>query len=856
MSEAHTPVMQQYLRIKAQHPDALVLYRMGDFYELFFDDAVKAARLLDITLTARGQSAGQRIPMAGVPHHALEQYLARLVKLGETAVIVEQIGDPATAKGPVERKVARIITPGTVTDASLLEAKRENLLLALYSGKGTCGWAALNLAAGRIHLGEVPADRLSGEINRLAASELLLPEGQEHGAADAGSVALRRLPAWQFDAAAGQRALCKQLGTQDLVAFGAEALGPALAAAAALLAYAAGSHEATLAHVQTLVVERAESTVLLDAATRRNLEIVATLRGEAAPTLLSLLDGCASAAGSRVLRHWLQNPTRDQAEARARHVAVAALLEAPPEALPLFRALHQALAEVADLERIAARVALRTVRPRELAALRDSLARLPGLRQTLAGQTTALLAQLVEDLGATPSWQARLAAAIAPEPAAVLRDGGVIARGFDAELDELRDIDAHCGEFLVALEARERERSGIANLKVEYNRVHGFYIEVTHAQTNKVPEDYRRRQTLKNAERYITPELKAFEDRALSAQERALARERLLFEALLEELLPAVSEWQRIARALATLDVLANFAERALSLKLVPPELVEQPGVKIEDGRHPVVEAQVEHFIPNDLTLSPTRRLLLITGPNMGGKSTYMRQAAVIALLAYCGSYVPAKRARLGPIDQIFTRIGAADDLAGGRSTFMVEMTEAAYILHHATEQSLVLVDEIGRGTSTFDGLALAWAIARHLAQKSRCLTLFATHYFELTKLAAELANCVNVHFDAVEHGEQVVFLHALEEGPANQSYGLQVARLAGIPQETVRRARAYLSELEQNAAREERQPDLFDSVPASALPREGQDILEALRELDPDALSPRQAHDLLREWKVLVARN
>ncbi|MBI3148342.1 MAG: DNA mismatch repair protein MutS [Betaproteobacteria bacterium] len=848
-------MMQQYLQLKAQHPDQLLFYRMGDFYELFFEDAAKAARLLDITLTSRGQSAGQPIPMAGVPFHALEQYLARLVKLGETAVIVEQIGDPALAKGPVERRVTRVITPGTVTDANLLEARRENLLLALAPDRQRCGWAALNLAAGRIDLGEVPLARLAGELARLAPSELLLPDHAAELPLDT-TVPLRRLPAWQFEAQAGQRALCRQMGTQDLAAFGATGLGPALAAAAALLSYASGTHEGALAHVQTLCVERGEANVLLDAATRRNLEIVATLRGEPAPTLLSLFDTCATAAGSRLLRTWLQNPTRDQKLARSRHEAVAELLERDRVGEPGATELHRQLREFADLERIAARVALRTVRPRELAALRDSLARTPVLREALHAAAAPLLGQLAAELATEACWRERLAAAIAPEPATMLREGGVIAAGFDAELDQLRDLDAHCGDFLVGLEARERARTGIANLKVEFNRVHGFYIEVTNAQAEKVPQDYRRRQTLKNAERYITPELKEFEDRALSAQERALARERQLFEQLLNDLLPAVSEWQRLARALATLDVLASFAERAASLKLVCPELVAAPGITIEAARHPVVEAQVEHFIPNDLELSANRRLLLITGPNMGGKSTYMRQTAVITLLAYCGSFVPAGRAVLGPIDQIFTRIGAADDLAGGRSTFMVEMTEAAYILHQATEQSLVLVDEIGRGTSTFDGLALAWAIARHLAQKTRSLTLFATHYFELTRLAAELAGCANVHFDAVEHGEQVVFLHALEEGPASQSYGLQVARLAGLPADTVRRARAYLGELEQNAVRDERQPDLFDSAPVGEVPEPGQGIIEELRVLDPDSLSPRAAHELLREWAALVARD
>ncbi len=851
--ESHTPMMQQYLRIKEEHPHELVLYRMGDFYELFFEDAARAAGLLDITLTSRGQSAGQPIPMAGVPHHALEQYLARLVKAGETAVIVEQVGDPSTAKGPVERKVARIITPGTVTDAHLLEAKRENLLLALAPAKEGLGWAALNLAAGRIHLGESRMVRLGSELARLAPSELLLPEGFDALPQEAATLPRRRLPAWQFEAEAGRRALLKQFGTQDLDAFGAAALGPALAAAGALLAYASSTHAAGLAHVQTLAVERDDAHVLLDAATRRNLEIVATLRGEPTPTLLSLFDHCATAGGSRLLRDWLQNPVRDQALAQARHAAVAEILERERQREPGASALHRELRGCADLERIAARVALRTVRPRELAALRDSLARLPLFRLALASVHTPLLAALGQDLATDSTWHETLRAAIAPEPAAQVREGGVIAPGHDAELDELRDLDAHCGDFLLALEARERERTGIPSLKVEFNRVHGFYIEVTHVHAAKVPSDYRRRQTLKNAERYITPELKAFEDRALSAQERALAREKYLYEQLLDRLSVAVPEWQRLARALATLDVLANFAERATSLRLVQPRLVPIPGINIEAGRHPVVEGQVEHFIPNDLALAPTRRLLLITGPNMGGKSTYMRQAAVITLLAYSGSFVPAQSATLGPIDQIFTRIGAADDLAGGRSTFMVEMTEAAYILHNATERSLVLVDEIGRGTSTFDGLALAWAIARHLAQKTGSLTLFATHYFELTRLAAELPGCANVHFDAVEHGEGVVFLHALEEGPASQSYGLQVARLAGIPAETLRHARAYLAELEQHAAREERQPDLFDSPPQpSGGP--GEEILDRLRALDPDALSPREAHELLRKWGESLA--
>jgi len=852
---AHTPMMQQYLRVKAEHPDKLVFYRMGDFYELFYADAEHASRLLDIALTSRGQSAGAPIPMAGVPYHALEPHLAKLMKNGESVVVVEQFGDPATSKGPVERRVARIVTPGTLTDANLLDAKRDCLLAAFLPQGKRAGIAWLNLASGAFTLTEVPLSEAAGVLERVAPAELLLPDEMAAPALRGGMPPVRSLAAWKFDAAAATRALAKQLGTFDLAAYGVDETPLAVGAAGALLDYAGATQQSALAHVRALSVEMASEFVAIDPASRRNLEITATLSGEAAPTLFSLLDGCATAAGSRLLRVWLTQPLRSQAKAAARHDATEALRGNGPAA----RALSAALRKTIDIERVVGRIALRNARPRDLAGLRDTLARLPELRMTAASIEAPLVQAAAANLDIDPQWAALLAQAIAPEPAALVRDGGVIATGFDAELDELRAIDANCGDFLVALEARERGRTGIPNLKVEYNRVHGFYIEVTNTHVEKIPDDYRRRQTLKNAERYITPELKTFEDKALSAQERALARERLLYERLLDQLAPAIPKLQAAASALATLDVLANLAERADALRLARPSFVAEPGIAIRGGRHLVVEQQVDSFIPNDVELSQDRRLLIVTGPNMGGKSTYMRQTAVVALLAYCGIGVPAEAAALGPLDAIYTRIGAADDLAGGRSTFMVEMTEAAYILNRATPQSLVLIDEIGRGTSTFDGLALAWAIAHRLVERNRCLSLFATHYFELTALAAELDGCANVHFDAAEHKSGIVFLHAVADGPANRSYGLQVAKLAGVPAETVRQAKAYLGRLDQFSARNAAQDDLFGATAHSAAfhspvadPR-AMDVLEKLIALDPDALSPREALEALYALKKLA---
>jgi DNA mismatch repair protein MutS len=849
-NSGHTPMMQQYLALKAGYPDMLLFYRMGDFYELFHGDAERAAKLLDITLTTRGQSAGQPIRMAGVPFHAVEQYLARLVRMGESVAICEQIGDPATSKGPVERKVTRIVTPGTLTDSALLPASRESLLAAVSLSGGVAGLAWISLASGSLRIMEVARARLDAELERLQPAELLLPADVEMGAAP--GVAVKRLEPWRFDARAAERDLAKQFGTADLSGYGCQGLDAAVAAAGALLGYCRHTQQAALPHVTGLRVERESEFVIMDAATRRNLEITETLGGAESPTLFSLLDRCATSMGSRRLRHWLHHPLRDTAVLRARQAAISGLVH-PSSRLrhPELRAL---LSSWSDVERITARVALRTARPRDLSGLRDTLGALPALHAALAASAQPGLEALARSLVPLDAVHARLDMTLKEEPAAVLRDGGVIRDGCDAELDELRAIQSDCGAFLLEMETRERERTGIANLRVEFNRVHGFFIEVTQAQLAKVPVEYKRRQTMKNAERFITPELKAFEDKALAAGERALAREKALYEALLDELNAHLVPLQSIADAAAQLDALGALAASAEALGLARPDFTPEDRIDILEGRHLVVESQVDDFIPNDTSLTRSRQLLLITGPNMGGKSTYMRQVAQIALLAYCGSFVPAKSACLGPLDRIFTRIGASDDLAGGRSTFMVEMTEAASILNNATARSLVLVDEIGRGTSTFDGLALAWAIARHLAEAVRCYTLFATHYFELTQLASLLPNVANVHLDAVEHKDRIVFLHRLEGGPADRSYGIHVAHLAGIPKEVVRAARRHLAELETQLRPGGAQPDLFSAGEPSAPAPPAEDALrDALDGLRPDELSPREALAALYALKKLA---
>ncbi|HZZ92720.1 MAG TPA: DNA mismatch repair protein MutS [Usitatibacter sp.] len=841
LAAPHTPMMQQYLALKGQYPDMLLFYRMGDFYELFYGDAERAAKLLDITLTTRGQSAGQPVRMAGVPFHAVEGYLAKLVKHGESVAICEQVGEVGATKGPVERRVTRIVTPGTVTDAALLAASRESLLAAACVAAGRAGVAWISLASGELRVMEVAAGRLQAEIERLQPAELLV-------ANDALAVhcagAVKRLDPWQFDPGTARRDLARQFGTVDLSGYGCEDCELALGAAGALLAYCRHTQQSALPHVTGLRVERESEFVLMDAPTRRNLEITETLGGAEAPTLFSLLDRCATAMGSRRLRHWLHHPLRDTALLARRQAAIEALAH-PSSALRHPR-VAQLLAGWCDVERITTRVALRTARPRDLSGLRDTLAQLPALHDELVRAQQPGLEALASVLTPADELHQRLARTLKDEPAAVIREGGVIRERCDADLDELRAIQDDCGAFLLEMEKRERERTGIANLRVEYNRVHGFYIEVTQAHLDRVPVEYKRRQTMKNAERYITPELKAFEDKALAAGERALAREKALYEELLDALGGELAALKAIADAAAQLDALAALAASADALGLARPEFTSDDRIEIEDGRHLVVESQVEDFIPNDASLSRSRQLLLITGPNMGGKSTYMRQVAQIALLAYCGSFVPAKRAILGPLDRIFTRIGASDDLAGGRSTFMVEMTEAAAILNNATPRSLVLVDEIGRGTSTFDGLALAHAIARHLAEATRCYALFATHYFELTQLAAELPNIANVHLDAVEHKDRIVFLHRLEAGPADRSYGIHVAHLAGIPKEVVRVARRHLAELERQLRPASAQPDLFAGAPADA----PDPLREALAALDCDQLTPREALEALYRLK------
>jgi len=848
-------MMQQYLRIKAEHPDMLLFYRMGDFYELFHEDAARAAKLLDITLTQRGASNGSPIRMAGVPYHAAEQYLARLVKLGESVAICEQIGDPATSKGPVERKVVRIVTPGTLTDSALLEEKRDSLLLAVHEHQGKLGLAWLNLASGQFFVSETTAENQAAELERLQPSEILHAENTRLQANN--HAAIKTLPDWHFELETSRRALCQQFATLDLAGFGCDDFSVGLEAAGALLGYAKLTQGQAISHIRALQVYSADRYVRMDAATRRNLEITQTLRGEPAPTLLSLLDTCATNMGSRLLHHWLHHPLRDRAVLNARLDAVDKLLLPSPASGrgaggEGYRTVHEQLKPCVDVERITARIALRSARPRDLSGLRDTLLTLPQLHAALAACDSPLVNTLTDALQADAQLVSILKDSLRAEPSSLLREGGVIADGFDAELDELRGIQTNCGDFLLALEARERARTGIATLKVEYNRVHGFYIEVSQAQSVNVPDDYRRRQTLKNAERYITPELKTFEDKALSANERALAREKFLYEQLLDQLAPHIATLQRIAAAISKLDVLATFAERATTLNFSAPQFSDESQINIRQGRHPVVEAQVDTFTPNDTTLSEARRMLLITGPNMGGKSTYMRQVALIALLAHVGCFVPAQQAVLGEIDQIFTRIGASDDLASGRSTFMVEMTEAANILHNATEKSLVLVDEIGRGTSTFDGLALAYAIARHLLEKNRSYTLFATHYFELTRLSEEFAQLSNVHLAAIEHQHSIVFLHSVNEGAASQSYGLQVAALAGVPNDVIKTAKKQLHKLEQNSAAQNPQGDLFDKKPEMPEPEE-HPVLKSLRDFQPDEMSPKEALEKMYELKKLV---
>lgn len=862
----HTPMMTQYLGLKADYPQTLLLYRMGDFYELFYADAEKAARLLNITLTQRGQSAGQPVVMAGVPFHSVETYLARLIKLGESVAICEQVGDVATAKGPVERKVVRVVTPGTLTDLELLSDKTEALLLAVHQGpRQACGLAWLSVTQGVVHLAECAADELANWVLRISPGELIFSAG----ATPAFEARLRAIPTttalsisvrpdWQFDAGLGQRTLTQHLQAASLAPWQAQDLVQAQAAAAALLSYTEHTQGRVLTHIHSVQVQREGDLIDLPPTTRRNLELVQTLRGEDSPTLFSLLDTCQTGMGSRLLKSWLLTPRRDRSEAMQRHRAIEALRSGPTLSAGAgpWDKLRQQLKGSTDVQRITARIALRQVRPRELVGLQVTLQKTELLAPVIHG-LEAYLTHISQNLLPPAGCAELLRSAIDAEPATLVRDGGVIASGFDAELDELRAIQTNCDGFLLDLETRERTRTGITNLRVQFNKVHGFFIEVTQGQANKVPDDYRRRQTLKNAERFITPELKAFEDKALSAQERALAREKWLYEQLLDQLQAHVPALTRLANALATLDALCALAERSLTLDWCAPQFAREPCIDIEAGRHPVVQARLAElssgaFIANDTRLSVKQRMQIITGPNMGGKSTYMRQIAVMVLLASIGSYVPAASCRLGPIDAIHTRIGAADDLANAQSTFMLEMLEAAQILNAATPNSLVLMDEIGRGTSTFDGLALASAIATQLHDKTQAYTLFATHYFELTEFAATHHAAINVHVSAAESGRDIVFLHEIQPGPASKSYGIQVARLAGMPAAVVNHARHTLEALEAQASQHQAQVDLFAAPVATEVI--AYNAIEVwARALNPDELSPREALEALYQLKKLV---
>jgi DNA mismatch repair protein MutS len=847
----HTPMMQQYLRIKSQHPDTLLFYRMGDFYEMFFDDARRAASLLDITLTARGQSAGQPIPMAGVPFHSVESYLARLVRKGESVAICEQLGDPAKSKGPVQREVVRVITPGTVTDEALLDERRETLVTAVALDGERFGLAWLDLAAGRFTVlqseGRVA---LAAELERLKPAELLVSENSHAQNIGRNGTAIRTRPPWYFELASASRLLTDQLGTLDLKGFGADELPLGICAAGALLQYVRDTQKSAVPHIRGLNVEERTDALTIDAATRRNLELDASLTGNPDATLFALIDKCVTAMGSRQLRRWLNRPLTDHGVLRARYGALGALIDQRR-----FEPLREHLLGVGDIERILSRVALRSARPRDLTQLRRSVSALPALRATLAEHDAPLVQETLGRVHEHGDVAQLLAAAIAEEPSTFVRDGDVIASGYDAELDELRRISTHTDEFLLELEQRERQRTGIQGLKLGFNRVQGFFIEITRRDAERVPKDYIRRQTVKSAERFITAELKSFEDKVLSARERALAREKQIYESLLAQLIDRLGPMQATATALAELDALGALAERACILEWTRPELVAEQKLHIECGRHPVVERFSDNpFVPNDLRLESGRRMLIITGPNMGGKSTYMRQAAIIVLLAHMGSYVPADSTAIGPLDRIFTRIGAADDLAGGRSTFMVEMTEAANILHNATARSLILMDEIGRGTSTFDGLSLAWAMARFIASQVKAFTLFATHYFELTTLASEVEGCVNVHLDATEHGDGIVFLHAVKDGPANRSYGLQVAQLAGVPREVIAQARRYLEMLESKRDRNEGsdgRASVQQELPFA--PAQKDDLRATLATLNPDELTPKAALDALYQLRKLL---
>jgi len=847
---SHTPLMQQYLRIKADYPETLLLFRMGDFYEVFYDDARRAAKLLDITLTSRGTSAGAPIPMAGIPYHALDGYLVKLIRKGESAAICEQVSEPTAGKGLVDRKVVRIVTPGTVTDEALLPGRQDNLLAA--AGRVGKSWALswMDLSSGRFLVRLLPSQAdLETQLERLAPTELLISEDASWAEPLSDHQGLRKRAPWHFDRESAYHLLTEQFGTRDLSGFGLEDEPAAIAAAGALLQYAQETQRTALPHLRAIQMENPHNHLHLDASTRRNLELLHHPQGRDEHTLAGIMDSTITPMGGRLLRRWIAEPIRDRQRLQSRHDSIGVLLDTR-----LYETLRTLFRTVGDIERILARVALGSARPRDLSTLRQALGVLPEIKSGLVSTQREPLQQYGEAIECLPQMHELLGAALVEEPPALVRNGGVIAKGYDKELDELRNLSENANDFLLEYENRQKEESGIPGLKVGYNRVHGYFIEITHAHQDKVPLHYKRRQTLKAAERYITEELKAFEDQVLSSRERAQARELYCYEQLVKSLQSELKPLQAVAWAIARLDVLCAYTERAITLDFCCPELSDQTGIDIRNGRHPVIEqVQSEAFTPNDTDMNPQRRMLIITGPNMGGKSTYMRQTALICLLAYSGSWVPASKAVIGPLDRIFTRIGAGDDLSRGRSTFMVEMTETANILHSASQHSLVLMDEIGRGTSTYDGLALAWAVAEYLARQVKAYTLFATHYFELTHLPEQLEGVHNVHLKAVEHGDSIVFLHSVNDGPASQSYGLQVAALAGVPRNVLKRARFQLSKLEQGdndtpqmglfSTYEEPEPELEPDTP----------VLDKLEEIDPDELTPRAALELVYKLKALL---
>ncbi|GAA5218425.1 DNA mismatch repair protein MutS [Corallincola platygyrae] len=841
-------MMQQYLRLKAEHPDILLFYRMGDFYELFYDDAKRASELLDISLTHRGRSAGDPIPMAGVPYHAVEGYLARMVQLGESVAICEQVGDPATSKGPVERKVVRIVTPGTVTDEALLDERHDNLLAAISENNGLFGYATLDLTSGRFQVCQLGTEEaVQAELQRTQPAELLYSETMDTLLIE-GISGVRRRPEWEFELATATAQLCQQFATKDLKGFGVEALPEALKAAGALLQYVKDTQRTALPHIDKIQVEQHNDAVVLDAATRRNLELTQNLSGGYENTLASVLDGTATAMGSRLLKRWLHRPLRDNKLINSRQEAIADLIDGI-----VTDELQQILKGVSDVERALARLALRSARPRDFTRIRSTLALLPDLAELLSSLGSVKLAELLSACQPQPELHSLLSQAIIEQPPVLIRDGGVIAEGYNEELDEWRSLAKNATGFLEELEVRERERTGIPTLKVGFNRVHGYYIEISRSYSDCVPAEYVRRQTLKNNERYIIPELKTYEDKVLTAQSKALALEKQLYEELFDIFMPHLATLQRMANAIAEIDVLNNLANKAEQNQYCRPKLSSDVGIHIDGGRHPVVEQVMnEPFIANPVELSNQRRMLIVTGPNMGGKSTYMRQTALITLMAYIGSFVPAEQATIGPVDRIFTRIGASDDLASGRSTFMVEMTETANILNNATKHSLVLMDEIGRGTSTYDGLSLAWACAEQLAIQINAMTLFATHYFELTSLPDQLPNLANVHLDAVEHGDTIAFMHAVQEGPASRSYGLQVAQLAGVPKRVVKRAQAKLHQLESQSNNKAEVSNQSASVQQLDMLIEPDPVVEAIDTSDPDQMTPREALDFLYRLKAM----